>query len=411
MNRIHLTEARNTHMDHIEDSVFLDGVKGTRQAIQYIQQMRDTLSGTTQRPMSMTVKWDGAPAIFCGLDPADDKFFVAKKGIFNQTPLIYKSAAEISGAEELPSDLKDKFLLALKHFKKLGIKNVIQGDLLFTKGDVDSQTIEDEDVLTFHPNTIVYAVPKDSTLGAQILRADIGVVWHTSYDGKDIQSLKASYGVDTKKFSTNTKVFSVDADFKDVSGSAAMTARESKEVTRILSKLGTTFRKVRAVTLNNISKNEELKIRVMAFINLKVRSGKALVAKTAAREFVVYATTYYKNLESKAKTPRGKNTVKMKSAPVMRFIANTRPAEMINIFELHSGITRAKQILIRKLNSAAFIKTFVRTSDGYKVTGEEGYVAIDHFGKKAVKLVDRLEFSFNNFSPAILKGWMSPRRG
>ena len=181
-------------------------------------------------------------------------------------------------------------------------------------------------------------------------------------------------------------------------------------MTKVLSKLGATFRKVKGPSLNYIKDNEELKIRLMAYVNLKVRSGKALVARAAAKEFVLYATTYYRDLENKAKAPRGKNTVKMKSAPVMRFIANTRPAEMINIFELHSGITRAKQILIRKLNSAAFIKTFVRTSDGFKVTGEEGYVAIDHFGKKAVKLVDRLEFSFNNFSPDILKGWMSSRR-
>ena len=286
MNRIHLTEARNTHMDHIEDSVFLDGVKGTRQAIQYVQQMRDTLNGTARRAMRTTVKWDGAPAIFAGIDPEDGKFFVAKKGLFNKTPLLYKSPGEINKAGELTGELKDKFLLSFKHFKNLGIKNVIQGDLLFTKGDVESQTINDEDMLTFHPNTILYAVPKDSTLGSQISRAEIGIVWHTTYNGNSIQELKAKFGVDVKKLSKNSKVFSVDADFRDVSGSAAMTKKESQQVTKILSKLGATFRKVKGPKLNYISNNEELKIRLMAFINLKVRSGRALVARQAAKEFV-----------------------------------------------------------------------------------------------------------------------------
>ena len=410
--RINLTESKNTHMDHIEDSVFLDGVKGTRAAIQYIQQMRDTLDGSAKQRLRTTVKWDGAPAIFCGIDPKDGKFFVAKKSIFNKTgPLIYKSEAEIKKASELSGDLQDKFLESFKHFSKLGIKNIIQGDLLFTEGDVGSETINDEDMITFHPNTILYAVPKDSTLGKQIKRAKIGVVWHTSYDG-DIWdfSLKASFGVDVKKLSKTSKVFSVDADFRDISGTAAMTEAESKAVTKMLSNLGTTFRKVNARSLNYIAQNPELKMRLMTFINLKVRAGRAIVARSAAREFVKYATTYYKEQENKMKTPRGKNNAKVKAAPVMKFIANTRPAELINIFELHSGLTKAKLILIRKLNSAAFIKTFVRTSDGFKVTGEEGYVAIDRFGKNAVKLVDRLEFSFNNFSPQILKGWMNDRR-
>ena len=72
----------------------------------------------------------------------------------------------------------------------------------------------------------------------------------------------------------------------------------------------------------------------MTFINLKVRAGRAIVARSAAREFVKYATTYYKEQENKMKTPRGKNNAKVKAAPVMKFIANTRPAELINIFEV-----------------------------------------------------------------------------
>jgi len=51
------------------------------------------------------------------------------------------------------------------------------------------------------------------------------------------------------------------------------------------------------------------------------------------------------------------------------------------------------------------LSTFVKTSKGFKVTGAEGFVAIDKLKGGAVKLVDRLEFSANTFSADIIKGW------
>jgi hypothetical protein len=57
------------------------------------------------------------------------------------------------------------------------------------------------------------------------------------------------------------------------------------------------------------------------------------------------------------------------------------------------------------MNKAEGIGTFLKTAVGFMATSQEGYVAIDHTGKNAVKIVDRLEFSRANFSPDILKGW------
>ena len=57
------------------------------------------------------------------------------------------------------------------------------------------------------------------------------------------------------------------------------------------------------------------------------------------------------------------------------------------------------------MNKAASIKTFLKTKDGFEVTGVEGFVAIDHLTGGAVKIVDRMEFSRANFSADILKGW------
>jgi adenine C2-methylase RlmN of 23S rRNA A2503 and tRNA A37 len=60
---------------------------------------------------------------------------------------------------------------------------------------------------------------------------------------------------------------------------------------------------------------------------------------------------------------------------------------------------------IAKMNQAGHISTFIKTANGFKTTGVEGFVAIDHLKGGAVKVVDRMEFSKNNFSAEIIKGW------
>ena len=55
-----------------------------------------------------------------------------------------------------------------------------------------------------------------------------------------------------------------------------------------------------------------------------------------------------------------------------------------------------------KKNKAKSIGTFKTTPRGMVATNPEGYVAVDKKGK-AVKLVDRLEFSIQNFTAA--KNW------
>ena len=122
-----ITEQKNTHITHIEDRVIYGGVDGTRQAILALRSLRDMLGGVKEG--SVSVKWDGAPAIFAGVDPSDGKFFVAKKGIFNKNPKVYKTPAEVEA--DTSGDLADKLKQALQYLPELGIKGVIQGDFLF----------------------------------------------------------------------------------------------------------------------------------------------------------------------------------------------------------------------------------------------------------------------------------------
>lgn len=402
----YLVEAKNTHMEHLEDNVLNGGVDGARQSINFLQSLRDMLAGHSNVKLNTTVKWDGAPAIFAGIDPTDGKFFVAKKGIFNKNPKVYKTPAEVRA--DTSGDLAEKLLICLKYLPELNIKGVIQGDLMFTQSDLNVQDIDGESCVTFHPNTIVYAVPAKSKLAKQIQSAKMGIVWHTSYTGKSFETMKASFGKNIKgKLTPSRNVWFDDATYRDVTGTATMTSEETASMTKILSKAGSLFNTIPAKVLNEISENEQLLTMIKTFNNSKIRAGEILIGDpdshtTELVDFI--GSKFQKEIESK-KTDKAKEAAKQRKNEAMKFFVNNPKAQINKVFELMKLLIEAKLIVVSKMNKAGGIGTFLKTESGFTVTGQEGYVAIDHTGKNAVKIVDRLEFSRANFSPDILKGW------
>jgi len=399
-----LIEDKNTHMEHLEDAVLNGGVNGTRQAINLLRSMRDMLSGNSSRGVSTTVKWDGAPAIFAGQDPRDGEFFVAKKGIFNKNPKVYKTAEEVDAdtSGELATKLKD----ALKYLPELGITGVIQGDFLFSKSDLKSEVYDGEKVTTFHPNTIVYSVPSKSPLGNTIRQAKIGIVWHTIYTGTSFETMKASFGKEiASKLRKSKNVWSVDAMFTDVSGSATFTDKETKQITKLLSEAGKLFSKLDAKTLNGISDDALLLQKVKTHFNTKVRDGQKITnVKSHVKGLVNYIVAFYDKEAGKRKSEKGKNKQIEKRDDVLKFFSNANVRHLENIFTMMNLLIDAKEMIIRKMDQASNITTLLRTKDGFQVTAPEGYVAIDTDGS-ALKLVDRMQFSQANFSPEFIKGW------
>ena len=394
----------NTHMDHIEDAVFLSGVVGARSAINYLQNLRNMLAGHAAAAVNVTVKFDGAPAIIAGTDPSDGKFFVAKKGIFNKNPKVYKTDADINA--DTSGDLATKLKTALKYFSKLDIENVVQGDLLFTADTVKRQTIDGEDYLTFQPNTIVYAVPVKSALGRKIAAAEIGVVWHTTYTGDSFDTMSASFGKSiSDKLKQTSGVWHSDATFKDQSGLATMTQAETEHVTSILSSAGKLLKTIPAAVLNDIYNNEDLQIKIMTYNNTKVRAGERVLNPAShVTSLMHYIHDYYQKQVDQKKTEKGKSVQVDKRKAALKYFTDHSKADIVKVFELMNLFVDAKEIIIKKLNTVSALKTMLSTSNGFKVTTPEGYVAIDHLGK-AVKLVDRLEFSRANFSADVKKGW------
>lgn len=401
-----ITEQKNTHMTHIEDKVIYGGVDGTRQAIMALRSLRDMLAG--KHAGKVSVKWDGAPAIFCGSDPRDGKFFVAKKGIFNKDPKVYKSNADID--DDTEGDLNAKLKLALKYLPELGIKGVIQGDFLYSQDELKREKIDGEDFITFHPNTIVYAVPADTPAAQEIRSAKIGIVWHTTYNGSSFEDMKASYGVDVSKLKKSKNVWSQDAMLSDVQ-QATMSKKETAVVTKHLSNAGKIFNKIAGNALRQLEAHPELPRMIEMFNNSHVRSGTIIKdTNKHVTGLIDFITARYQKEIDKRKSERGKNTQRDKLNAVLDFFSNENRTYLKLIFDLQKELVSAKLALINKLNRIQNLSTFVKTSNGFKVTGAEGFVAIDTLGGDAVKIVDRMEFSYNNFSPDILKGWDSKTR-
>ncbi len=401
-----ITEQKNTHMTHIEDKVLYGGVKGTREAILALRSLRDTLGG--KHDGSISVKWDGAPAVFAGIDPRDNRFFVAKKGIFNKSPKVYKSDSDIDA--DTSGDLNTKLKLALKHFSTLGIKGVIQGDLLFTSADIKSSKIKGGQYVTFHPNTIVYAIPANTEMAKEIKSAKIGVVWHTTYTGKTFETMKASYGVNVSKLNKNKNVWQQDAMLRDMTR-FTMSKKDTEEVNGYLSQAGKLFNQISGTTLRQLEANDKLAQMVETFNNTYVRKGEVVGNTTQhTNNLIRWINQKFDRERMARKSARGQSAVDQRREEILKFFSPANKKSLIKMFDLQKVIVLAKLKLINILNRLNNAKTFLKTRKGYRTTGQEGYVAIDKLGGDAVKIVDRMEFSFANFNPNILKGWDKPGR-
>ena len=398
---------KNLHLEHLEDEILNYGVEGGRAAINFLRSLRDMLAGASRSAVNMTVKWDGAPAIFAGIDPEDDKFFVAKKSVFNVSPKLYKTNAEIDA--DLSGDLNSKFKVALKEFSKLDIKGVLQGDLMFTD-DVDSDTIDGVKYYTFQPNTIVYAVPVDSDLGRKIKTSKIGVVWHTTYTGKALQDMKASFGANISSLSKPSTVWMDDATYKDTAGKSTFTEKETEKVTNVLSEVGKIFHRINAGQLKSFLKLQESMTGALAgaslktYNNSKVRAGEKISNPMAhAKGYEKWVWDSIQKHIDKVKSDKGKDKYRNIQKEYAREIKkHTRNLQYVITFQ--NFLVDAKMLIVQKLNSVkGLTDTFIKTKNGFKVTNPEGYVAIDRVSGGAVKLVDRMEFSFNNFTA--IKAW------
>lgn len=389
--------------EHLEDNVLNRGVAGARESINFLQSLRDMLAGNSQSKLNVTTKWDGAPAIFAGINPENGKFFVGTKGIFAKNAKLNYTDSDIDRNHPNPG-LNDKLKIALAFLPKLGIRGVLQGDMMFTRGDLKRETIDGEKYLIFQPNTIVYAVPVNTKLADMISAAQIGIVFHTSYSGRTLETMKASFNIDIGHLSKTKDVWFRDASFVDASGTASFTESETKAVTSILSAAGRVFQTINPVVLNRISSSDMILEQIKTFNNTKVRAGQKI---TNTRQHVSELIKYIEDKLNKEILSAKKEETKKKRITekneMMRFY-RTNALQLQNIFDLMNLIVEAKNMIVKKLQEMKQVtNTFLRTDDGFKITNPEGFVAVSLVNGSALKLIDRMSFSFNNFNAA--KSW------
>ena len=392
------TKDKNTHLEHLEDDIINRGAVGGENAINFLKAVRNMLAGSG-KGTNMTVKWDGAPAIICGINPENGKFFVGTKSVFNKTPKINYTARDI--ARNHGGVVADKLRVCLANLSRLNIKGILQGDLLFTD-DLKSINIDGQKMISFTPNTITYAVPQDSDIGRRIAKAKMGIVFHTQYSGKTMDSLSAGFG--TVRGSSNRNVFLASAGYKST---AVMFDKQelSKFDAQIRMAEGSLKRAKPILDLmsKNISDDTSVGYRLKTYFNYYIKNSNAGMDKVSVmqKQFRDYYENYINAEIDSRKTPRGKEKFIKAKKDNLRFIDRNKSALYMAIAS-HITLGNAKNTLLQKMSQIQSIGNFIRTSTGYRVTAPEGYVAVDSVAG-AIKLVDRLEFSRQNFT--MPKGW------
>ena len=402
-----LNEDKNTHLEHLEDDIINNGYEGGQNAIAFLESLSEMLSGHSKKSVNVTVKWDGAPAIVCGPSPENGKFFVGTKSVFNKTPKVNYSIADIrkNHTGEVANILRE----CLTYLSNLGMKEILQGDLMFTSSGKKKTTYKDpsgkqEQMISFQPNTIVYMVPENTPFGKKIDTSKLGIVFHTTYKGASFDKMKAKFGANVSKLRRTSKVWFDDATYKDVSGNTLMTIGESQQLQKIINQANGSLGKSKEM-LNKvkIEKNTlSVGVQLKTYLNSFIRAATDLPStkETATNFKSYYAERTQKEIDG-VKTDKAKQKYKTIQDNGIKFIDDHNDS-IYMACATYKSLQRAKKVIIDKLNKAKSIGTFKRTDNGLQATNPEGYVAVDKKGK-AVKLVDRLEFSIQNFTAA--KNW------
>jgi len=387
----------NKHLDHLEDRIILEGAKGGEEAITLLKEMGKFLTGKPGPGTVVTTKWDGAPAVICGYDPDDGKFFVGTKSVFAKDAKISKSDSDVQ--KYYDGALAQKLSACLKYLPDVVSKgSILQGDLMFTN-DKKMETINGEKLITFRPNTITYATDPKSPLGKDIQKAQLGIVFHTKYTGDSLSDLSASFNVKNSDFKSTTQVWAEKAEFKDISGSANLSGSEKSQYDACIRMAEGSLSKCSSI-LNKIQSGKKtLKVdtEYLKFFNNYVKEGRPIPSVKQA--FDDYYKHIYKEYDKVAKKYKTSSSVDKKVVEYLQLVEfieeNKKDFEML--IATYMNLQKAKTILVSKMKKVSSLRLFVDMGNGdYQVTTPEGFVAISN--DKATKLVDRLEFSKLNFT-------------
>lgn len=391
-----LNEFKRTHLEHIEDIILTSGYSGGEAVVGYFTDIYNMLKGESSTALQMSVKWDGAPAVICGINPANGKFFVGTKSVFAKSPKINYTKRDIANNHGT-GDLGEKLLKCLVHLSKLNIQGVVQGDMMFTDNDLQRQKINGENFITFKPNEIVYAVSENSDIGKTISEAKVGIIFHTTYTGESLQDMSAQAGADISSFTKTNDVWYDNATYKNVSGSATFTASESKSFARGIQILKKLLSNVPQNLSAMLSTNKDFIPMFQMFINSEVKQGRL---PTDVNQFLKgFQEFYLARMNQQMSGLKAQKAIQLRQQKMKQMpqFMNTIKKPLQAMLTFYKQVQILKSEALQKMNQAMQVGTFAQTEKGLEVTDPEGFVAVGSDGG-AVKLVDRLTFSRRNLS-------------
>jgi len=376
----------NTHLTHLEELVLTQGPKGYDMARAFLLELLEELKGNVDSKVKTSVKWDGAPAIFAGINPENGKFFVGTKSIFNKVPKINYTPEDVQRNHGHAPGLVDKLVKALRYLPGLGIQKILQGDFMFDDEMISTIDVDGEPHYAFKPNTITYAAPVNSKFGQEIAESKFGIVFHTTYDSLDGG---ASFGADVSGLNKVPGVWVDDAYFTDDTGTVTLTEDEEAKVKELVSAAD-------QIKINYDGLPMDL---LNIYINSEIKGGQFI--EDPEKSFDGFKRWYSGRLEKRIdslKSERGRLKATQKGQEMLSSI-DDRKEDLLNLFRVSRLLFEAKNIFIQKYNNAVYnTKHFIDDGSGDLVASNpEGYVAVDHIGN-GVKFVDRLEFSKANFA-------------
>tara|TARA_Y100000310_G_scaffold263825_1_gene274268 strand:+ start:2181 stop:3395 length:1215 start_codon:yes stop_codon:yes gene_type:complete len=389
-----LSEGKNTHLLHIDQSILIDGDSGVKITVNFLESLVNMLSGGTAGALKIGLKWDGAPGLTAGVDPESGKFFVGTKSTFSKkVPKVNFTNADIDKFHGGQGELPDKLKLALKLLPKIWKGNgVFQGDLMFTSDQKSKETIDGESLLMFRPNNIVYAVPEDSDLGKQINSAKLGIAIHTRYTGKTLPDMNASFDVSRNEFKEHEDVWFDDANLTDIGG-ALFSKKETDKLNILLKNLKGIANRTRS-SIGILQRNSKgLISEFVRYDNNEIKRGIKIM--NSKKYFADFTRWLIKEKKEKLKTF---NAIKEKT---LKDKLKVEKKDWELVIEFIAQSIDIKEKIITQLNKIKQLKTFKKTDSGFEVVGQEGFTAISD--GKIVKLVDRLEFTKNLFTTT--KDW------
>ena len=389
------------HLEHLEDEMLNYGVEGCKAAVSFLKELRKML-GCDNSTGFMQTKWDGAPSVICGTDPQTGMFFVGTKSVFNKSdPKLCYSEDQIDGWYD--GDLAEKLKFSLRYFSTLDIQGVVQGDLLFTKSTLKTETIHGEKFYTFRPNTITYAIPVHHPIGQAAGRAKIGVVFHTHYSGDDFQSMQALAGAKVNG-SNEALVIKNDTPMDRVGLSHAEETKFDAYVAnieRMCKACGDFLNELVGVSGTTGDAKFHISSYLKQFFNNEIKNARSI--NDVDKALIELGNFYHAKMSKElAKIKTADNLVKKRNLVYEseNYLVNNS-SKFRSMLSLYKELQEVKQMVIDKLDHLEEFRTFVQTEKGYKVTTPEGYVL--HKDGDMIKFVNRLEFAYNNFT--LQKQW------